>query len=284
MHDINSFSFKDKKLNLYKIQNALILCLLPLFLSSQDQYLDIKNKDITLRIGISRSQLEDSRLSGKVHKSWSPKYSISHIEVKDNSRQHFQVDFASMKFSKSNKRFSIQSIFSNVHFTYQRNIGNGTWLGGYINTISLINFPKNPGQTYFVNNPVSYTVSSSIGPAVSFTHGFDNGIHSIGTAQMAAISYAIQPIYGHPYPEKYLNEEIFSPTQSKMAGPLLKSGKLVSFKSFGHLNILMSVYYVFKNNFKAGLDYNYGFYMVNVNGKPVKMNNHDIFLTTGILY
>jgi hypothetical protein len=189
-----------------------------------------------------------------------------------------------MKFSKSDKIFNIHSINSNVHFAYQRKVADGTWLGGYINTLSLINFPKNPGQSFFVNNPVNYTISNSIGPSLSYSRGFDYNFNVASTIQTAALSYVIQPIYGHPYPEKFMEESVFNPTKGKMVGPLLRSGKFLTFKKFRHMNIQMSLFYVFNNNFKAGVDYNYSNYMANANGKAVRMNNHDFFITTGLLY
>lgn len=285
LFSLKKYGGASKKLNLNKATLLLFLTLTSSFLYAQDHQNNPKNKDITLKFGLSKAQLKDDRLSGKVHHSWAPKFSISHIEVKENSRNHFQVDFVSMKFSKSDKLFNINSINSNVHFAYQRKVTDGTWLGGYINTLTLINFPKSPGQTFFVNNPVNYTLSSSIGPSFTYSQGFENNNFNVtSTVQTAALSYVIQPIYGHPYPEKYMEEGVFSPTKGNMVGPLMRSGKFLSFKKFRHMNIQMSLFYVFNNNFKAGVDYNYSNYMANANGKAVKMNNHNFFLTTGLLY
>jgi hypothetical protein len=280
---LKKYTKTSSKLTVNNAILILIFCSWSILINAQDHE-KIKNRDLTLKIGLSKAQLQDSRLSGKTHQSWSPKYSISHIEVKENSRNHFQVDFVSMKFGKSGQPFGIRSIHSNVHFAYQRKIADGTWFGGYINTLTLINFPKNPGQTFFVNNPVSYTLSKSIGPSVTYSPGFDNHLNMASTVQAAALSYVVQPIYGHPYPEKYMEEGVFSPTQKNMVGPLIRSGKFLSFKKFRHMNIQLSVFYAFDNNFKMGIDYNYSNYMANANGKAVKMKNQDIFLTTGLFY
>ena len=284
IHSLKKYNKISHKLKIHKGILMFLFSLSIILLNGQDHQKNNKNRNLTIKIGLSRAQLQDTRLSSKVHQAWAPKYSVSHIEVKENSRNHFQVDFISMKFSKSNKYFNIRSIHSNVHFAYQRKVADGTWFGGFINLIRLVNLPKNPGQTFFVNNPVSYTISKSLGPSMTYSHGFKNDFNISSTIQMATLSYVIQPIYGHPYPEKYLEEGVFSPSKGKMAGPILRSGKFLSFKKFGHLNIQMSLFYVFNNNFKAGVDYNYSNYMANANGKVVKMNNQDIFLTTGLFY
>lgn len=284
IYNLKKYTKPSQKLIINKGILMLLFSTSTLFINGQDHQNNLKNRDLTIKIGLSKAHLQDARLSGKTHRSWAPKYSISHVETKENSRNHFQVDFISMKFSKSNKFFNIRSIHSNVHFAYQRKVADGTWFGGYINSISLVNLPKNPGQTFFVNNPVSYTISKSLGPSMTYSHGFKNDFNISSTIQMATLSYVIQPIYGHPYPEKYLEEGVFSPAKGKMAGPILRSGKFLSFKKFGHLNIQMSLFYVFNNNFKAGVDYNYSNYMANANGKVVKMKNQDIFLTTGLFY
>lgn len=257
---------------------------LSLGVSAQDNPSSIKRRDVTLKIGLSRALVMDKRLSGIEHKSWGPRYSISHTEFTQNSRTHFQVDFANPTGSPSSKIFRLKTVNSNVQLTYQRQMAEGVWVGGFMNTHTLINFPKSALASFFTNNPISYTLTQSIGPAVSFTPGFNSEAPSTGTVQAAALSYVIQPIYGHPYPEKYFKEGVFDPNRTNMTLPLLKSGQLRTVNKLAHFNVQMSLYYVFSNNFKLGMDYNYGYFMANTSGKPVKMKNNDVFVTTGFLY
>jgi hypothetical protein len=143
--------------------------------------------------------------------------SIAYLTWKQKKipRNHFQVDFISMKFSKSNSFLIFAPYTPMFILLIKEKVADGTWFGGYINSISLVNLPKNPGQTFFVNNPVSYTISKSLGPSMTYSHGFKNDFNISSTIQMATLSYVIQPIYGHPYPEKYLEEGVLARQKAK---------------------------------------------------------------------
>ena len=242
-------------------------------------------KEITIRIGWSQTSISDARLSALAQKAWSPKYGLSYRKI--NTKRISQIDF---DFTYANnagsKLLSVSSIIPNVNYSYLRKTSNGIWLGGFIDHTTLLNLPRTR-TSLFNNNPINYMLSAAIGPAIAYTRSEtlkSNQINFTANAQLPVLAYVIQPEYGHPYPRKYLEQNTFSPTREGFAGPLLKSGRLVTINKYRSLNISFSVQYMVNDKFGLSLNLNSQLLYANTTGKHVSMNNHDIQLGASYIH
>ncbi|MBP6569605.1 MAG: hypothetical protein KA270_20685, partial [Saprospiraceae bacterium] len=96
--------------------------------------------------------------------------------------------------------------------------------------------------------------------------------------------YLIQPIYGHPYPGKYLEEGTFDPTRAGMTIPMLKSGKVVSISRYKGLRVELGIFYYASDRFKIGASYQGELMYANANGKAVQLQSNDFIVNPSFLY
>ena len=262
-----------------------LLLFSPSLLLSQSETERTYSGRFTVRVGLSRAVVQDARLSGRSHRAWYPRYGISHFDMKENSQSTLHIDLAFFTGSRSDKIFRMKTVHTDVVYSYRRRLGNGFWVGGYMNTFTLFNYPVSAVPSFFTNNPISYHLSQSVGPSVSWSPVRSDGLYPVlASSDIALLSYVIQPVYGHPYPAKYLKEGVFDPNRSRMAGPFMKSGKIMAFKRFMHMNIQLGWFFLVNNRYTFGLDYRLGTFAANSRGKPVSFRHNDLFITTGIFY
>ena len=239
-------------------------------------------KEFTLRIGLSYNSINDARLSAISQKSWSPIYGMSYRKTSDNSINQINFDFTQTK-SNGNDLLRVNSIIPNVNYSYMRRSHHGLWIGGFIDHTTVLNFPKTR-TALFNNNPISYMLSASAGPVISYERDniFNEKVRFRGSTEIPVLAYVIQPEYGHPYPEKYLEEGTFSPTREGLAGPLLKSGNVVSINKYRSISIRIGFQYLINNHLALSIDSASSILFANVRGKELTMSNFDSQL--GISY
>ncbi len=245
-------------------------------------------KEVGLRIGITKTNIQDQRLSAKSFTNWSPKYGVVFGSKKENSWSHNIIDFTYVTGHKKDPYFTINSIIISATYSYQRKVSEGFWMGGFTKHHTILNFPKSVYGSIFTNNAISYTISQSIGPKISYAPtsltAENKTISGLSSLQFPILAYLIQPIYGHPYPEQYLREGTFCPTRSGMAWPMVKSGKLVSLARYKSIQLELGIFYYISDRFKIGVAYEGELFYANANGKSVKLNTNDIVVSPGYLY
>lgn len=237
--------------------------------------------EITIKVGFSRTAIKDARISALTQKTWSPKYGMSYRKA--NAKRISQLDFEFTNVnSKNGTLLNLSSIIPKVNYSYKRKVDNGLWVGGFIDHITLLNFPKTR-TSLFNNNTISYLMTASIGPSISYDKSDLFGVDKLNfrtDAQAPLLSYVIQPEFGHPYPRKYLEQDTFSPTRDGLAGPLLKSGRLVTINKFRSLNISFSFQYLVSDKIGFSLNLNSQLLYANTTNKALSLNNQDILFGT----
>lgn len=281
---------KTSTVNLTKtISSLLFVCLsfIPSFTQNDAVFIPY-GKEIGLRIGISKTKINDQRLSAKSYTNWSPKYGLVFGTRKENSWSHNQLDFTFVKGHKKDPYFTLNSVIISHTYSYQRKVGEGFWVGGFTNHKTILNFPRSLYSSMFTNNAISYTIVQSIGPKLSYTHTLtnqkDKPIETQTSIEAPILAYLIQPIYGHPYPVRYLEEGTFDPTRAGITIPMLKSGKSVSISGYKGLRIELGIFYYTSDRFKIGASYQGELMYANANGKSVQLQSNDFFVNPSYLY
>lgn len=239
------------------------------------------NNSFSIGIGFSGANILDKRLSNKYIFGLNPKYSISYRQANEKRISQVEVNFTNYKDARSSL-LNFSSIKSNVYYSYERKVADGVWFGGFFDHSTLLTFPNNPNN-FFVNNTISYTLLQSLGPSISYAKSFDKLLFT-SSAQTSLLSYVVQPIYGHPYPEKFLDESVFNPTQEGLAGPLVRSGKLLSVNKYRSMRISFGLFYHVSPSINIGLDYTADLFYANANGKSVFFNGQDIMLKASYIH
>jgi hypothetical protein len=281
---------KTSNLNLTKTMTSLLLACLSYTVSfaQNDAVFIPYGKEIGLRIGISKTKVQDNRLSAKSFSNWSPKYGLVFGTRKENSWSQNQLDFTYVKGHKKDPYFTLNSMIISHTYSYQRKVGEGFWIGGFTNHKTILNFPRSLFSSMFTNNTISYTIVQSIGPKLSYAHTLtnqkDKPIAIQTSVETPILAYLIQPIYGHPYPGKYLEEGTFDPTRAGMTIPMLKSGKFVSISRYKGLRIELGVFYYASDRFKIGASYQGELMYANANGKAVHLQSNDFIINPSYLY
>ena len=281
---------KTPNLNLTKTMSSLLLAWLPFTASfgQNDAVFIPYGKEIGIRIGISKTKINDQRLSAKSFTNWSPKYGLVFGTRKENSWSHNQFDFTYIKGHKKDPYFTLNSMIISHTYSYQRKVGEGFWVGGFTNHKTILNFPRSLYSSMFTNNVISYTIVQSIGPKLSYAHTLtnqkDEPIETQTSIEAPILAYLIQPIYGHPYPGKYLEEGTFDPTRAGMTIPMLKSGKVVSISRYKGLRIELGIFYYASDRFKIGASYQGELMYANANGKAVQLQSNDIIINPSYHY
>lgn len=261
--------------DIMKFVLSMIVCLVSsIILTGQE---NSQTNEFTLRVGLSRTAIKDARISAVTQKAWSPKYGMSYRKA--NAKRISQIDFDfTYANSQNGTLLSLTSIIPKVNYSYSRKMDNGLWLGGFIDHTTLLNLPKTRTSLYN-NNTISYLLTASIGPSISYDQSALFGVDKLSLrtdAQAPLLSYVIQPEFGHPYPSKYLEQDTFSPTRDGLAGPLLKSGRVVTLNKFRSMNISFSFQYLVNDNIGLSLNFNSQLLYANTTNKPLSLNSQDI--------
>jgi len=250
----------------------LSIILLPFTLLSQSEIDFYNSNSLKIGIGFSRSAIKDLRLSNSTFNRIAPKYTIGYIQANENRISSIDFSFSSF-LAGQNTLLALKNLNIGIDYSYQRKVNKNIWIGGFLDHRTLLNFPKSKTWLYN-NNPISYTLSQSIGPKI--TYGKQMGkLSGLAEFQTALLSYLVQPIYGHPYPDKFLDEEVFNPNLSGLAGPLLKSGKVVSLNKYRSFKLKMSLVYHFNHSIATEIAFSTDCFYANANGKAVNYSGFD---------
>lgn len=265
-------------MRILKIVIFLTVCFSSLF--GQEESVPVNTKELTIRIGFSNSTVKDKRMSAIGYSSWSPKYDLAYTKINDKRISEIRFQFSYMK-SRNGGLLGLNSIRPNVNYSYQRKIKEGIWLGGFLENNTLLNFPSTR-TGHFNNNPISYTISQSIGPRITYMKNWKpnekNRFEMRTSAQTSLLAYTIQPAWAHPYPTQFLKEGTFSPDRGGMAWPIIKSGKLATPKTYRTMRFEFGLYYYVNDSFRVGVDYQAELNYSNTRGKEVSFKSNDIFL------
>ncbi len=241
--------------------------------------------ELKVTIGLSHTTITDARISALPQKAWSPKYGMSYRKMNDKRISQIDIDFTYASNS-SGSLLSLNSIMPKANYSYLRKTPNGVWLGGFIDHTTLLNLPKSR-TGLFNNNPISYMLSASLGPMVSYEKsGILNNerISLRANAQLPILAYVIQPEHGHPYPKQYLEEDTFTPMRGGLTGPLLKSGRVVTINKYRSLNVSFSLQYALNDKVELSLNFNSQLLYANTTGKSVSLTDNSIELGASYIH
>jgi hypothetical protein len=249
---------------------------------------DVANniRTATVRIGLSHTHIQDHRMSAVAQHAWSPKYEVGYRQTSEKRISQIRMQFTSIN-SNSGSLLSLRSIKPAIYYSYERQVQTGIWVGGFIDHSTLLNFPSTRTALYN-NNPIAYHIGQSIGPRLTYSSpisapkGGDIGYSVSG--QAALLSYMIQPAYGHPYPERYLQAYTFSPTRAGMAGPLLRSGKVRTINAVRSFRLEMGVFFYLSDKVMFSIDYNADVLYANTQGKALHTHTHDIYVGASYIH
>ena len=219
---------------------------------SQDQG-NIKTREIGFSIGSSTIQSRDTRISAITKKFRAPTFGFHSRTIKNDFKHEFVFNYTfKSKFDRT-QLLDFISHRPDFYYSLQRKTDFG-WIGGHINLSTLLTFPIS-STGHFSNSPISYTMAATLGPSVSFDRNLgDSDRWSIaGDAHVGLINYVIRPAFGHPYPERFLQPEVFTPTREGMAPKLLTSGKLETINKYQSVKIRFGVYYLVDSRVKLGV-------------------------------
>ena len=243
-------------------------------------------REVSLRLGFTHTSIQDYRMGSVKHTSWAPKYDIGYSHQNEKRISQVRLQFFATR-SANQGLLSLTSLRPAINYSYQRNVKDGLWIGGFIDHSTLLNFPKTATSLHN-NNPISYNISQSIGPRVTYTGtasiGGDRPLGYQVSTQAALLSYMIQPAFGHPYPTQYLKEEAFSPTREGMTWPLMKSGKLATMDKVRNFRLELGLFYFVNDRVKISVDYQGEIFYANTRGKALNMESHDIFFGASYIH
>jgi len=271
-----------KKLKL--IQALLILIFANASLLAQDD-IHPTQKEIGVQFGLSINSIKEERFSAITKKYVQPKFGLVYRKQNDKKRQELLLSFTSSLSRDQPKYLWYKIINPEVSYTYQRKVAD-FWVGGYYQSSTFLNWAQND-QNSFGNNSIAYTISNNLGIAVDRSleisskgkHKFDSDMGVRSTL----LSHVIRPHYGHPYPEHFLQEDVFNPTRAGMGKSVAKSGKLRTVNKFWGMNLKLGFNYIYNDKWKMGVQY--GFNMLRNNeGKKMIQKAHDVMLGVSYLY
>jgi len=227
---------------------SILIILLSLFCSSKSfsQEEALRNtRSLTIGVGWSLQTIKDSRLSALTYRSRQPTYHIGWRKQTSSTRQELDLTFSMKSSVKSERILDLRFFKPSFSYSLEKRV-NDAWIGGFFNTTTFLTFPSSR-TGHFSNNPVSYTMTNSIGPKMSWGRSWEvNDVERfrlMTSAETSLLSYVVRPAYGHPYPERFLQSGTFTPTREGMAGPLLRSGKLMSINKFQSFKVVFSLSY-----------------------------------------
>ncbi|MGD1892941.1 MAG: hypothetical protein ACFB15_20435 [Cyclobacteriaceae bacterium] len=182
-------------------------------LQAQDE---TKSVHIGVRAGVGFASLEEKRFSSQVQRGVLPTYSMDIETYKNKSRQHLSINFSLTQDYTNQPTLSYALVFPEVRYTYMKALADDWYIGGMFHSFTLLNFPESE-LTNFVNNSISYTLAQSIGPSLYYQKTTTNQKISFESeCQLGLLSYVVRPAFAHPYPENYLQPDVFSPDRDGM--------------------------------------------------------------------
>ncbi len=222
-------------------------------LSAQEMN-SFKQQEIGVSIGIRSWNIQEQRYSNRTKQTSVLNFGIHHEKVTDASRTYFSAKFGINFRPKKGEGLRYGVLNPDVSFSYQRK-ANNTWIGPYLSHQTLLTQASNT-RGLFNNNPVSYTMLSSLGLAVDQTFDIsDSNFELTAGGRVALLNHSIRPSYAHPYPDEFLVEGVFDPTREGMAPAILRSGKIRSVDKVQNFRVRFGISYSISNSFKLGLAY-----------------------------
>ncbi|MEM6807108.1 MAG: hypothetical protein AAF696_37245, partial [Bacteroidota bacterium] len=171
--------------NIVKFFSLLILSTAFLPMNAQDQA-QLKVQEIGVHLRWRFSQMKDSRLSAQTFHLSTPSFGTIYRKETSQKREALIFTYASTRTSDPKGLLKLKLINPQVRYSHQRKVGN-LWVGGFIDHFSLMRFPNGPAGI-FNNNPISYTISNSIGPMISsdftLSESGDNRLSLVPALQM----------------------------------------------------------------------------------------------------
>lgn len=243
------------------------------------------HREIGIRIGTSLTMSKESRFSNMTKRYIQPKFGLAYIKMTDKKREELILSYTSTFKPKNPTSLWYKIINTEVNYTYQRKVKN-TWLGGTYQSSTILNFPNN-GRGLFGNNPISYTIINSLGIAVDHTQGLLEKNNrrldiNLGT-RIPLVSYLIRPIYGHPYPEHFLQEDVFTPTRNNIGKSIFRSGKVRTIDKYQSIKLVLGLHYYHNDHLKIGMNYEGSIQRVS-DGKRLTYSYHDLILNVSYVY
>jgi len=262
----------------------ILLSLFGLFKSSYSQEINRTSfKEIGFKIGIAHLGIQDDRFSARSKSGWTPSYEINFKKIKEHSKQEWNFGFLFAHNLGNDALLHAKLIRPNITYSYERKF-NQMWIGGFFNSSTILHFPRT-NTRHFENNPISYTISKSIGPKISLNRNIDHDHRWSfdGEAQISLLSYVVRPAYGHPYPEKYLQSGTFHPTRRNMTTPLMKSGKIHSIDKLQSFKIVLQISYLISDHTKISVNYRVD-YLSTTNQQQSQFSSQEILLGINFIY
>lgn len=243
-----------------KIITVIVFCLLSIgginHLQAQEMNAT-EFQEIGILLGWRFNRVMDQRYAQVTKKMSQPMYGMYYRKERKQKREELRFTMSRTRSKGSPELLSFKTIMPQVSYSHQRKVGN-LWIGGFLDSFTLLNMPQST-TSFFGNNSISYTIVGGLGPMIGYEHNLlentDNRLSLNTNARIGLLNYVVRPAYGHPYPEKYLTEENFSPTRADMAGPLLKSGKLRTVNNYQMFRFVLGINYYHKGKIKLGLQY-----------------------------
>ena len=268
-----------KNLKSVLVFTFVLLIVLPLAAQNDNKL----HREFGIKFGTSFTAYNETRYSAITKNYKQPKIGLVYAKWNDKKREEFYASYTSTFSNPNPQNLWYKIIHPEVVYSYQRKVAN-TWIGGYYHSSTLLNFPKND-KKLFGNNPISYTIANGLGIAINHAESLlenDNRRLDIyGGAKMALLNYVIRPSYGHPYPEDYLQEDVFKPTRAGMGKSVAKSGKFRTVDKYQSMKLVMGLNFYHKDHLKIGVQYERNFQKVR-EGKQATYKSHDF--TVGISY
>lgn len=243
------------------------------------------HRELGIRIGASFTTYNEARYSAMTKNYIQPKVGFIYIKMNNKKREELLMSYTST-FKPSNiQNLWYKIINPEVNYTYQRRIAN-TWIGGFYQSSTILNFPKN-GRGLFGNNPISYTIANSLGIAGDFSNILlekNNRRLDLNTGtKIALLSHVVRPAFGHPYPEHYLQEDIFTPTRDGLGKSIFKSGKIRTIDKYQSIKLVLGLNYYHGDHLKLGINYEGNFQKVR-EGKRAIYKSNDLIFSVSYIY
>ena len=246
---------------------------------------NITRKEIGVQIGTSFTSIHESRYSNITKRYVQPKYGLYYQKWNDKKRTELLLNYSMTSNVKNPQNLWYKIIHPEVLHTIQRKVGDN-WIGGYFHSSTVLNFPKN-ANGLFGNNPISYTIANSLGLAINRTESFmeknNNRLEANMGAKVALLSHVIRPIHGHPYPEHFFQEDVFTPTQVGLGKSIPKSGKIRTLNKYQNIKLVLGLNYYHKDHLKIGVQYQGNFQKIK-EGRQSSYNAHDLLLRVSYVY
>ena len=105
---------------------------------------------------------------------------------------------------------------------------------------------------------------------------------NLGT-RIPFMSYLIRPIYGHPYPEHFLQEDVFTPTRNNIGKSIFRSGKVRTIDKYQSIKLVLGLHYYHNDHLKIGMNYEGSIQRVS-DGRRLTYSYHDLILNVSYVY